>query len=139
MKYEPKFEDYLGKKFGKLEVVALLAREVDEETGLLKKVEGKNYAQPIEYLCKCECGNLCVTCRNSLRDNITRSCGCLKVGRPLGRKNSSFKIALPTKGCNMNKPPCSKMVRMCCWDCDDYEGCKLACTNNPAKCGRYKG
>ena len=137
-KYEPKYEDYLGKKFHKLEVIALLARDFDED-GHVKKVEGKDYPELIRYLCRCECGKLTVTARNSLRDGTVHSCGCAKCGRPKGRRNYELARAFPTLGCDIKNPPCEKMRRTCCWDCDDYEGCEMACTNNPAKCGRYKG
>lgn len=136
--YEPKFEDFLGKKFNKLTVLALLARKHDED-GRVSKVEGKNYPQPTQYLCRCDCGNLTIVGRQSLSAGSTHSCGCVPAGRPKGRKNFNFNIPIATRGCRMQNPPCSKMIRMCCWDCDDYENCKIACTKNPSKCGVYKG
>lgn len=138
MKYEPKYEDFLGKKFNHLEVLALLARAVGED-GKIAKVPNRNYPQVIKYLCKCDCGKLTVVSRNSLRDGTTHSCGCIPVGRPKGRKNFKFNLPLPSVGCGLEKVPCSKMKRKCCWDCDDYEACDHPCTNSPAKCGVYKG
>lgn len=92
-KYEAKYEDFVGKKFHKLEVIELLPREIGED-GRIKKAEGKNYPQLIKYLCRCECGKLTIVARNSLRDGSVRSCGCAKVGRPIGRKNYEFAMGL---------------------------------------------
>lgn len=64
----------IGDKFGKLTV--------------LKRVENyispKGASQP-KFLCQCECGNLTSVVAQSLRENKTRSCGCINYS--LGEKN----------------------------------------------------
>ena len=62
------FIDLTGQRFGMLTVI--------------KRVD--NYIQPngdtiIKWLCKCDCGNDCITRGSYLRSNNTRSCGCLKT------------------------------------------------------------
>ncbi|EPB8173207.1 hypothetical protein ACRTAL_002384 [Clostridium perfringens] len=55
--------DLIGKKFGKLTVI--------------NKIEGKSKRRKKEYLCKCECGNEKIVCRDDLISSHTKSCGCL--------------------------------------------------------------
>lgn len=55
-----------GKKYGKLTVI----KRVEKETELLTSF----------WLCKCDCGNEVVVSSSNLRNNHTRSCGCLKKG-----------------------------------------------------------
>lgn len=54
--------DLLGKRFTKLTVVSL-----NERSG-----RGRTY-----WNCQCDCGNLCVVRSDALREDRTKSCGCL--------------------------------------------------------------
>ena len=56
------FKDLTGQKFGKLTVI--------------KRVENKN--NKVCWECKCECGNIVNVCASELRENGTKSCGCLR-------------------------------------------------------------
>lgn len=61
--------DYLvGQKFGKLKVIQLW--QTTKQSG----------AQYIKWLCECDCGNFKVIQSNSLKNQRTRSCGCLSRG-----------------------------------------------------------
>lgn len=55
-------DNLVGKKFGQLTVL--------EDTG-------KRNKRAIIYKCKCDCGNTCETTSLLLRNNHTKSCGCL--------------------------------------------------------------
>lgn len=59
----PAFIDMTGQRFGRLTVVKLLT-----PTGT------KHH----KWLCKCDCGNECVTTRDNLKRGTTKSCGCLR-------------------------------------------------------------
>ena len=59
-----KFENLVGKKFGKLTV--------------LKRVENDKY-QRTKWLCKCDCGNEVIVSANQLKRGKTKSCGCLRI------------------------------------------------------------
>ena len=54
--------DMVGKKFGKLTVI-----EMSDKQGIYYR-----------YLCKCECGNTKVLRGASLRNGLTKSCGCIR-------------------------------------------------------------
>lgn len=58
----------IGKKFGKLTVI------------------GRGLAHPrtgaLSWLCRCDCGNEKEIAGRSLKAGLTRSCGCIKKGRP---------------------------------------------------------
>lgn len=58
-----KFHDLTGQKFGRLTVI--------------KRVEN-NKQNGLMWLCKCECGNICVITSNHLKNGHTKSCGCLQ-------------------------------------------------------------
>lgn len=135
--YEPKFEDFLGRQYGSLTVKALLAREYKD--GHVAKVPDNTYPEPIKYLCECDCGKLVVVSRNHLRDGITKSCGCIKHGRPKGKKTNNYNIPQVGRGCGKAEVHCNKMRGNCCWDCDDYEKCTFPCNKSPARCGGYRG
>ena len=55
-------KEFIGRKFGKLEVIKYLYTNAKNKT---------------IYLCKCECGNLKEVKRNSLVTGHTKSCGCI--------------------------------------------------------------
>ena len=64
------FQDYTGKRFGRLIVIDLHER-----------------ATPTKWLCKCDCGNKIIVSGNNLKSGNTQSCGCLfkevhKIGNP---------------------------------------------------------
>ena len=59
-------KDLTGMRFGKL--VALYEIPKDER-------KSKNFS---EYVCKCDCGRVKRVRRDNLRNNCTRSCGCLQ-------------------------------------------------------------
>ena len=140
--YEDKYEDLLGQRVGDLLVTELMPREYID--GKLKKTE-KGYVELVRYKCKCDCGNETIVPRSSLLSWRAKSCGCHKHGRPLGRKNYAFAIALGCEtlgyhaGCSAKNVPCRLMKRNCCWDCDKYEDCNIFCTKNPKNCGSYRG
>ncbi len=54
--------DLVGRRFGRLAV--------------LRRTE--NVSQEVCWLCKCSCGNYCTIRSASLRQGLTRSCGCLQ-------------------------------------------------------------
>ena len=61
-----KIIDLVGQKFGKLSVISLSSNN------------HYNYvSRSAVWLCKCDCGNLTNVIGNSLREGVTRSCGCL--------------------------------------------------------------
>lgn len=59
--------DVLGKKFNNLLVIS-------EDTPLIAK-DGRTI---LRYYCKCDCGNTCLATSQALRNEKTKSCGCLK-------------------------------------------------------------
>lgn len=64
MKKRVNHDEIMGKKFGRLTVVAL--DRYDEQK--------RRYY----YNCICDCGNKCVVDRNNLLRGLSRSCGCLQ-------------------------------------------------------------
>ena len=62
----PKLLDLTNQRFGKLKVI--------------KRIENKNYGSRscVQYLCKCDCGNLVKVIAQRLRSGETKSCGCYK-------------------------------------------------------------
>lgn len=65
---EIKSIDIMGKTFGKLTVIKRVENYINP----------KSKDKPIRYICKCECGNICVTRASDLRNRHTVSCGCLR-------------------------------------------------------------
>ena len=73
------------------------SKEADVEIGsvftrltVLEKIvtEGARKATPyVDYVCKCECGNIVKTKGKFLRGGNNKSCGCLKKDTKGGRKN----------------------------------------------------
>ena len=59
------FKDIVGKKFNILTVI---------------KYAGSNKRQSSLWLCRCDCGNEKIVEGSSLKNNHTKSCGCLKLG-----------------------------------------------------------
>lgn len=60
--------DIIGVRFGRLVVQSYSHAERRKDSGGLKHY----------YNCLCDCGNICVIERNSLRSMNTSSCGCIK-------------------------------------------------------------
>ena len=74
--------DLTGKRYGRLQVLGTWNnRSADlspvKEGGSFAE-GGKSRAQADLWLCKCDCGNLCVCQKENLRFGKTRSCGCLR-------------------------------------------------------------
>ena len=57
-----KLIDLTGKKFGKLTVIK----------------RDENSKRPVKWVCKCECGNECITAGDLLKKGRSISCGCIK-------------------------------------------------------------
>ena len=67
-----KFIDLTGKRFGRLLVIS--------------KFKDKKYNK-IQWKCQCDCGNTCIVLGSSLRNGLTKSCGCLH--KDIVRQNMS--------------------------------------------------
>lgn len=76
-----KYKELIGKKFGKLTVVDMNARQ-------LYYPNGTKNGLFIEYVCQCECGNLVSVKRCRLLDGKTKSCGCLRKKITAERKTT---------------------------------------------------
>lgn len=61
-----KFENLVSKKFNKLEVIKRVYKENSKQT---------------HWLCRCECGNTTITTSAHLKDNHTKSCGCIQKAK----------------------------------------------------------
>jgi len=79
-----KFDDFIGKRFGKLVVVA----ESEPIWHKQKSTNGKTYdLKRINYRCECDCGNFKDVEKHNLIYGNTKSCGCLKnKGRDISLK-----------------------------------------------------
>lgn len=64
--------DIIGKKFGRLTVIAFHHREQAYYNN------GKKNGFRYLYLCKCDCGNKCITRKDGLLTNKVFSCGCFR-------------------------------------------------------------
>jgi len=108
------FIDLTGKHFGRLTVLHKLSR--------------RSWGS-IVWRCKCECGNLASVDGSSLRDGLTRSCGCLmreicskKNSKPEAARNKvwwmykthAHKLALPLK---LNAKQFDKLIFGNCYYC----------------------
>lgn len=58
-------EDYIGKRFGRLVVIA--------------RIPSKGHGTSSRLVCKCDCGNLTEVLTPNLVKGHTKSCGCLKA------------------------------------------------------------
>ena len=56
----------LGKKFNRLTI--------------LERIAGTHKVHP-KFVCKCECGNICIVSKPKLLRGHTKSCGCLQKER----------------------------------------------------------
>ena len=66
--------DIVGKRFGGLTVTAYSNCWYETTLGGIKMRH--------TYICRCDCGNIKYTRRSCLLEGYTKSCGCLKKGRP---------------------------------------------------------
>ena len=64
------FIDLTGKRFGRLVVVKRVGNAPPSPSM-------KSKVGPIQYLCKCDCGNTTIATGGNLRSGCKRSCGCL--------------------------------------------------------------
>ena len=74
--------DLTGERYGRLVVLGPWEGETPD-SGVVKdgsvKQEGAGEKTAAErWLCRCDCGNLCVCQKESLRTGKTKSCGCLR-------------------------------------------------------------
>ena len=76
-----------GQRFGRLVVLRLANQDEISAYGTGKEGElGKNAEEnagglgrlPDLWLCRCDCGNVCVCQKENLRDGKTKSCGCFR-------------------------------------------------------------
>lgn len=67
-----KDKEFLGRSFGLLTAIRRAPKETNSNQ------------LHVYYECLCVCGNRCVVRASHLRCGSTKSCGCLKRGRPLG-------------------------------------------------------
>jgi hypothetical protein len=74
MKIHFNTKDLSGQKYGKLKVIKLLTQR-------------GNRGQ-LRWQCKCDCGNKHIVTGESLRAGKSKSCGCLKLGRPYNFKDN---------------------------------------------------
>lgn len=63
---EKNLKNIIGNKYGKLTVI----KRVDDH------IQSNGKHRP-SYLCKCDCGNECITTASNLQSGRTKSCGCL--------------------------------------------------------------
>lgn len=77
----------VGEKFGRLEVIA---------------DAGNNEYGEAMWLCRCDCGNVKIIYRGNLRNNHTKSCGCLQK-ELISKLNKDKKFSEETKQ-KMSKP-----------------------------------
>jgi hypothetical protein len=68
-----KFQDLIGKTFGKLTVL---------------KLEGKDKYGKYRWICRCDCGNVKITDTSQLNSGYTQSCGCIRREQLVERNKS---------------------------------------------------
>lgn len=104
-----KYEDLVGKKFGKLTVLERVSNEILS-----------NGHTQIKWRCQCECGNEVVTRGTSLKNGHTRSCGCAHSDGAMGvgliditgQKFGRWTVLYEN---GRLKDPCGKIVPL--WHC----------------------
>src|SRR5215831_7118268 len=67
--YNPKFKDIAGQVFGRLEAL--------EYVGTTRERPGGTKRRLAIWRCRCACGTELTVVGASLRNQVTRSCGCL--------------------------------------------------------------
>lgn len=64
-----KYKDLTGQVFGE---------------GRLKVLHKAPSGRRVQWVCQCECGNICVVRGDHLKSGVVKSCGCIPRGRPAG-------------------------------------------------------
>jgi hypothetical protein len=82
------FIDRTGQRFGKLAVV----RRAENRPGRGTYPNGRARATVVRWLCICDCGNEKITTGELLHAGHTKSCGCVKPGRPAGSFRSPLRL-----------------------------------------------
>lgn len=105
-------EDLKGKKFGKLTVI-----ERDLKRYYKDRDSNKN-KYCVYWICRCECGNITSVSSYSLKNGITKSCGCL-VSEMLIKRNKEFskKYNRPEKYKVNNSQETDNIVKV--YDCEN--------------------
>ena len=104
-------ENLIGKRFGKLVVM---------------KYNGLKNGRT-SWLCKCDCGNECITIAHSLKSNKTKSCGCIHREQLI--KRNKEQIFKRYKKHNLSK---NKLYKR-------WQGIKGRCYNKNNKDYKYYG
>lgn len=109
-----RFVNLVGKKFGKLTVIA----RVDDDK-----------SKKVMWLCECECGKRHITRSNSLTSGLRKSCGCMQINNNRGfiPKNhydltGEFGIGYTSKGEKFlfDKADYEKIKNINWYDCCGY-------------------
>lgn len=118
-------KDLSGTRYGKLLVVKLNSRKVDENGKLMEPI----------YHCECDCGNTCDVPARILRTGRRKTCGCKvsrpslnKVDLPVFKEGDFPRCEFPSYSC-----PFSRQGR-CCRACSKYDVCDDRCLNTPERC-----
>ena len=93
--------NHVGKRFGRLMVVAIAGREHSHKV----------------YICRCDCGNECLVDGSNLSNNKTKSCGCLQL--EMAAKLGSKRVGPLNHGWKGGK---SRSAR----NCQEYRKWKLS-------------
>ena len=79
---------YPGKRFGMLLVERYLGGY--EETYLSKVHPGETRAYRNVWLCRCDCGNYKAIREDSLKSQLSRSCGCRNYKQNAGKAHKMY-------------------------------------------------
>ena len=71
-------KDLIGQKFGRLFVISM------------SDIRTKGDPKSIHWLCRCDCGNEVTVRGSSLRQGLTKSCGCLHGEKFTNRKHGQY-------------------------------------------------
>ena len=116
-------KDLTGQRFGRLTVI--------------QRIENKG--NNVQYLCKCDCGNMVNVISMSLLNGGTRSCGCLKS------ELSSERFSLKLEGKKFGKLTVVKRAGTCVgadgtkysqWECNCECGTTVIVKGHDLVCGR---
>lgn len=122
-----KIVDLSGKKYGKLYVLRMNARKVNENGEL----------EDITYQCLCDCGNECVVSGKILRTKNHRSCGCLITERSRISRAKRVGLTYKDQACPYRFNLCElSKAGKCCFYCKLKDNCEDKCKNTPEKCRR---
>lgn len=89
--------DLTGERYGRLVVLEPWGQTGSEKEPVKdggRKEAGVNEKKtPERWLCRCDCGNLCVCQKESLRTGKTKSCGCLREEQRKANMQSAIHFA----------------------------------------------